>query len=70
MSFAKNNKRLMITVNPVTDKLINNIIEASNGELKTYSKVIAFCVAVTHDALANYKEPDNNEKGEKDETIS
>ena len=67
MSVAKNNKRFMITLDPTTKKLIDNIIEASNGELKTYSKVIAFSVLLTYNALANYKDESNTiAKGEKD----
>lgn len=64
MSVAKNNKRIMITINPSTEALMNNIIKASNGTITTYSKVVAFSVAVTHDALANYKDDNNDMKGE------
>lgn len=64
MSVAKNNKRIMITINPLTEKLMDNIIKSSNGQITTYSKVVAFSVAVTHDALANYKDDNNDMKGE------
>ena len=46
-------------------EVMNNIIKASNGTITTYSKVVAFSVAVTHDALANYKDDNNDMEGGK-----
>ena len=48
--------------------MIQNIIDSSKGIIKTYSKAIEFCVLIGYEALANYKE-ENNEKGENHETI-
>lgn len=63
MSVAKNNKRFMITINPITKAFMDNIIKASNGQLTTYSKVVAFAVAIAYDALLNYKDDNNSNEG-------
>ena len=68
MSVAKSNKRVMITLKPQTAQMIQNIIDSSKGIIKTYSKAIEFCILIGYEALANYKE-ENNEKGENHETI-
>ena len=60
MSVAKGNKRILVTLDPQTLQMINNIIQSSNKSIRTPSEAIKFSVSVAYSALATYNE-DNKE---------
>ena len=62
MSIAKDNKRIMVTLDPQTLKMINNMIKSSNNAIRTQSEAIKFSVSVAYSALATYTE--ESKKGE------
>ena len=62
MSIAKDNKRIMVTLDSNTLKMINNIIKSSNNAIRTQSEAIKFSVSVAYSALATYTE--ESKKGE------
>ena len=62
MSIAKENKRVLVTLDPNTLKMINNIIKSSNNAIRTPSEAIKFAVTVAYSALATYTE--ESKKGE------
>lgn len=64
MSIAKDNKRIMVTLDPQTLKMINNMIKSSNNAIRTQSEAIKFSVSVAYSALAAYNEDTNKEGGE------
>ena len=62
MSIAKDNKRILVTVDPATLKMLHNIIHASNNSVRTLSEAIKFSVTVAYSALASYN--DDTTKGD------
>ena len=63
MSVAKDNKRLLITLDPKTMQMINNMIKSSNNSIRTPSEAIRFSVSVAYSALASYNEDTEKEGG-------